>query len=1394
MTTAQSELTSPYLDFWRGEPPGPVDSGVFAYPCLEACPQPAAGSSNSRECVQITTPSPSSSSSTSRPTFHFSPYWLDPAAAMRQGHAQPQAWQWYYYDPTRHPPLSSSQLHPTPLASSTAMPGPPLPPLPPVTSPSGITSPITPTANSPTDAHMLDPISASLKSLQSQFMAFQQDLGSVKSDVKDALSQLHTMRTAQNTTVKYIAELQDAVGVSATGARPRGRAKRGRGRGRGGIPGITTESPLEMGDAEVGTVPEKTLVQSVASIQSAIEALLRASHSHIPMIHQEASLPPTLPPFVNNFPGNASIRTPESSHLQSVVHPSQQNLTLQRTQSAFAAESSLPTESSSPFSSIAIPTLEFTTLSQPPPPEKKYADVSIQACLPSPTPTSRSHGLAPGFTPVEWSVDPVMFGRFASNTVQPSAAESSARDNHLPSAPNAITDTQVMRDSHRPLRSLTASDTHLSTCTTSPLSSGPSEPAVNNSSSQPAQPSILPTVPTSSDNFVVPTPGDIIPVTETTPSPSRISDRSSVLQTPILTTESVKTSMESSQMESPVDSQVLVTCPLSSVRDPAMPVSGALGSEEHIGSPVQSHAGLDMEDAQMTLDAEGDAILVTSAAKTAGGSTPTVSKHRRQSPPFDADEEGLRSGLPTPPSETVVDERESWVVSRPTNGHSAARDLKQILDARLPETLPVIPTPQFLTPEPSMGEGLGVVSSTGSGGSFGVLSDLPSPLTPSLHSPFSAAGSSFVEEGAIDGGGQTPAHEVVEEHTNSSGDASVAVVDRDEGAGEVSADAPMDEANLDPRTDQAGVEVSTFEMPVITLTNESRSIAVSDDEASQIPWVAGDVDPSRVPRSPVGQSNVALPERDPSVSVRDVDLTYSPIINGNGYDFHFSSPLRRLSPPTPSTPSRYATPSEPSDSRPTRDHDEDEVWHALMLGGSGVSTPLSGSASLPMLLSHQPSRASSVHPNSLSSQPLSIDPSVLHLHSPEPRLASSYQVSNGSLSPLTSLGDSDVDKDKNSDADHDAARASKTHVHVDTSKSRGRSRGCRSEPCHNPSTFTARAPEESGSVVGAASEVDAGVGDSLARRAESARPVGGPSASVDQLALLARRDPLKICLRIPEAMKGVKRKRNDVDGNEEGQDQGVETVREDGRSVDKDTQVGQRGGVFLGVVPPVQIGATPAPGTRTPTPTASRLAPKSPTGHPLAVDAVEHPDVPIPRKRKKRQSEGGEKGVHAARVVSEVSEKLQPPRIRMVTSDLPTPRRRTKKESERRQIKPQHAPNAKPKSSEKHHVRNGQIVAVASEPEPRSQVPATPSASQPEKANQDAQTPTRTRHRKRQGDRAIKVELSSPGKLSQPSSRSARLVKSSPSKEDVLNAISRSGGTWPELPSVFSNWDIQVCF
>jgi hypothetical protein len=100
------------------------------------------------------------------------------------------------------------------------------------------------------------PILTSLGILQAQFAAFQDTLGALSSDVKDALAQLHALRTAQNRTDRSVAELEGVVG--------RGRARRGRGRGTG--------TPLQAD-------PERTLVQSVA----AIEALLaRDSPSHLP--------------------------------------------------------------------------------------------------------------------------------------------------------------------------------------------------------------------------------------------------------------------------------------------------------------------------------------------------------------------------------------------------------------------------------------------------------------------------------------------------------------------------------------------------------------------------------------------------------------------------------------------------------------------------------------------------------------------------------------------------------------------------------------------------------------------------------------------------------------------------------------------------------------------------------------------------------------------------------------------------------------------------------------------------------------------------------------------------------------------------------------------------------
>ena len=64
-------------------------------------------------------------------------------------------------------------------------------------------------------------------------------------------------------------------------------------------------------------------------------------------------------------------------------------------------------------------------------------------------------------------------------------------------------------------------------------------------------------------------------------------------------------------------------------------------------------------------------------------------------------------------------------------------------------------------------------------------------------------------------------------------------------------------------------------------------------------------------------------------------------------------------------------------------------------------------------------------------------------------------------------------------------------------------------------------------------------------RRAGTRPLGGPSASVDQLALLARREPLKIHLKLPERMRALKRKR-DIDG--EG-DRAGETSDADGERV-----------------------------------------------------------------------------------------------------------------------------------------------------------------------------------------------------------------------------------------------------
>ena len=208
-------------------------------------------------------------------------------------------------------------------------------------------------------------------------------------------------------------------------------------------------------------------------------------------------------------------------------------------------------------------------------------------------------------------------------------------------------------------------------------------------------------------------------------------------------------------------------------------------------------------------------------------------------------------------------------------------------------------------------------------------------------------------------------------------------------------------------------------------------------------------------------------------------------------------------------------------------------------------------------------------------------------------------------------------------------------------------------------------------------------------------------------------------------------------------------------------------------------------------------------------------DAPVPRKRTRRHRRGGKKEVPA----SEVSTSAPPPRIEALmstpstptptvtlfipecststgpvdsarenedmASDVPVSRKRSRARTRRNQRR-----KATPKSPVTYHVRNGHLVTLASEPE-RSQAPSIPSASQPEEDDQDAQMPPRIRHREGQ---EAKTPLLSPANPSHPSPRSARL-KPSPSstKEDAWTAIVKRGGTWPELPSLFSHWDVQVC-
>jgi hypothetical protein len=393
--------------------------------------------------------------------------------------------------------------------------------------------------------------------------------------------------------------------------------------------------------------------------------------------------------------------------------------------------------------------------------------------------------------------------------------------------------------------------------------------------------------------------------------------------------------------------------------------------------------------------------------------------------------------------------------------------------------------------------------------------------------------------------------------------------------GEESTDALNSNEGTGAGRDHAMVDKTTGAtlVPAISITYSSEAVNASIVPSSDIFAGSGG--------SPVASGSEVDQDIDPELH-GDLDLLHPP---ANECDLsHPLSPQYPL-PSTSAVPSRDPT---PSDSHQT--HDEDEVWRALVLG-----TPETTSSSVPdpipplPIPSNYPSRSLPVHPEfpstsgnenpddhlaypPSSSSPLAllaIDPSMLHQRTPihlGPEPPGAPHLPEGSLSSLTSLdedAETEVNDDLRSLEDDEPIgtyllraqgkkRGTKT-IGVSTNGNRGR----RSEPycaplaSHALSDFNPNPLRLSHSMphVRAASEA------SVSGRGRS-RPVGGPSACLSELAMLARREPLRIHFKVPESMRGLKRKWDVVasrevvreeDGAGKGSGTGTDTDADAGR-------------------------------------------------------------------------------------------------------------------------------------------------------------------------------------------------------------------------------------------------------
>ncbi|KAF9219488.1 hypothetical protein BS17DRAFT_419322 [Gyrodon lividus] len=1021
-----------------------------------------------------------------------------------------------------------------------------------------------------------------LKAFQTQFTAFEAHFSTVQTDMKDVLTELRTIRNAQKQMGKRMGVLEDVIGVSTgKSARARGRGRgrgRGKGRARGGnmsVEEVQIELEPDMEGAEIGFEPENspTFLHRFAAIESAIEELLSREsglckarefifsspfYKYKPQLrvrcggYDYPADPPVIHPLpLPRHPPVTSDTAPEIPLPQLATAPllQQPKLNPPVTLPAYYQQS---TASSVPSPILALPpesgTLPLCTVT------KQYTDASVFAC-PSPPPPQApcalpfpSHSHGPGLTPADWNGNSARLSTYTSEYLphfsrlhasqstsamamsDPNSptrcpgstvgslrrlmlpfAHSPIRTSYTMSAPNLCQRSEIILDAEAGNQALQEAGVSMSAPASASQERVTTPPIRDTSHAQHA--TLWPSTRVARSISIPPL--DLIP------GHAPDSEGSLALQPARPLPSFVHIQLADNKIEVSSE-QPLPSPPTSSPYTPrsesdrarSASASCDLANEELEGLAErdgrESQAGSGPEDIQMAIEAEVGSIpevSVTNERTMSPEPVPPEIEDRGVSHPAG---EGKASSRPSIPLlESSADIRspceprtESAPLPNISNEAELATEEVLISPTPLRPESPMMATPPSLTPPPPSLEQEQVAHQSliqqhslkyrPKRGLFPRIRSLLTPPPPSP-SPFEVR-----EIGKEDGSAPVG---------RAGGDADTVM--------EVAVSAPDDAG---PAVHDAGGAEGADTLKRNGGTSLGRDRAV----------VVQKVGPS----SSAGLENAIL--------VPAITITYSP------------EPVNASSSHSPANEHDLAHPSPPQHPVASAVSSRD-----LMPGTPETTTSILDSIS----------RSPSVHPSTSENeyrvelplyQPLSsstsallaINPSMLHDRTSlplGPKFPGAPYIPERLLSPLTSL-----DEDGNTKVDSNS-RPLGDGAHISAHHSRGRgeqrgptpsgfsigrrrgasangNRGHRSEPYHPPSTshtlshFNPNAPHLTNSMphVRAASEASSSA-------SVRSRSLGGPGASSNELAILARREPLRIHLKVPVSMRGQKRKWGVVD-------------------------------------------------------------------------------------------------------------------------------------------------------------------------------------------------------------------------------------------------------------------------